>query len=269
LNWLQRTRPCLSYGVARLASNLSAPTYKDAQHANAIANEQREQSFAIRFAPLQRPLRLLAYGDASFCRNNDGTSQGGYAAVLTGSGSAGQQPDACLLEWSSAKIRRICRSTLGAELLVTVGATDAALWLTFLLTEVGLLPMLDSNNGKCLMPGNVMSDAKSVTTALHTSRMPRERNLVPDLQRLRSLQDNGTAAFCHVGTDNMVADALTKPGKDSTVACEALSRLAQQNRLCVPAVHTRPPDIVAVAIDALPDPFVPLICPHFHVPIGL
>eukprot|EP00662_Eupelagonemidae_sp_cell21_P027227 gene27227-6446_t len=106
---------------------------------------------------IKAPLRLVAYGDASFCRNEDGTSQGGYAAVLTSSAGSG----GALLEWSSARIRRICRSTLGAELLVTVGATDAALWLTFMLTEIGLLPLVDQKQGCTLMPGTVMSDAKS------------------------------------------------------------------------------------------------------------
>eukprot|EP00662_Eupelagonemidae_sp_cell21_P057158 gene57158-biopygen73136 len=141
----------MSYAVARLASNLSAPTCKDAQQANEVATQAKEESFVVRFAPLQAPLRLVAYGDASFCRNEDGTSQGGYAAVLTSSAGSG----GALLEWSSARIRRICRSTLGAELLVTVGATDAALWLTFMLTEIGLLPLVDQKQGRTLMPGTV------------------------------------------------------------------------------------------------------------------
>ena len=112
--------------------------------------------------------------------------------------------------------------------------------------------MLKLNDDGLLPRANVVSDAKSVTTALGTSRMSRERNLVPDLQRLRTLRDSGTASFYHVTTHEMVADALTKPARDASVACAALARLAQCNDLTFAAVHLSAGAVTAVAIDAAP-----------------
>ncbi len=101
--------------------------------------------------------------------------------------------------------------------------------------------------------------------------MPREKNLVPDLQRLRALRDSGTAEFSHVPAGRMVADALTKPAKGASVACEALSGLAQYNTT-VPTGH---PSACAVTAVASAEPlmdcgrFIPLYCPHFYVEAGL
>eukprot|EP00662_Eupelagonemidae_sp_cell21_P041368 gene41368-42241_t len=236
LLWLNQTRPCLAFTVARLASYVRAPTYGAARTADAAVAEARASSFALSFCKLGGELQLLVFADASFGRNADGTSQGGYAAVLVPRVPDGAVGDvvsstAVLLEWSSARIRRVCRSTLGAELLVAGGATDASNWLRNMCLEVGLLQASASSS---MPPDYIVSDAKSVTTALDTTRIPRERSLMPDLYRLRQMTAAGEVQLLFVNSGDMVADALTKPAKDSRTSCEALARLATANEVNVP-----------------------------------
>eukprot|EP00662_Eupelagonemidae_sp_cell21_P008894 gene8894-2051_t len=82
LLWLNQTRPCLAFTVARLASCIGAPTYGAARTADAAVSEARASPFALSFRRLGGELQLLVFADASFGRNADGTSQGGYAAML-------------------------------------------------------------------------------------------------------------------------------------------------------------------------------------------
>eukprot|EP00662_Eupelagonemidae_sp_cell21_P023106 gene23106-24922_t len=240
LLWLNQTRPCLAFTVARLASHVMAPTYGAARAAHAAVLEARVSSFALSFCRLDGELQLFVFADASFGRNADGTSQGGYAAVLAPKVPHGASigdvvhSAAVLLEWSSARIRRVCRSTLGAELLVAGGATDASSWLRSMCLEVGLLQTAAASS---IPPDYVISDAKSVTTALDTTNIPRERSLMPDLYRLRQMTSAGEVQLLFVNSGDMVADALTKPAKDSRVACEALARLATTNEVNLPLMQ--------------------------------
>eukprot|EP00664_Eupelagonemidae_sp_cell27_P005745 gene5745-6515_t len=194
LLWLNQTQPCLAFTVARLASYAGAPTYGAARIADTAVSDARASSFELSFCRLHGDLQLFVFADASFGRNADGTSQGGYAAVLVpqvpDGGAVGDvvRSAAMLLEWSSARIRRVCRSTLGAELLVAGGATDASNWLRNMCLEIGLLRTAASTS---MPPDYIVSDAKSVTTALDTTRIPRERSLMPDLYRLRQMTAAG------------------------------------------------------------------------------
>eukprot|EP00662_Eupelagonemidae_sp_cell21_P027878 gene27877-34957_t len=156
---------------------------------------------------------------------------GGYAAVLreVQTGTDGSYRSS-LMEFASNRIYRICHSTEGAELIVTGGATDASCWLKLLLTEIGLLTLTSQWR---VQRDVVVSDARNVTTTLHTSKMPRERNLALDLARMRRLVEDGEAEFLHISTGLQIADALTKPKPND----QLLSRVAMENEIVVPGVQ--------------------------------
>ena len=125
-------------------------------------------------------------------------------------------------------------------------------WLKFFLTELGLVGL--DCRGR-VQRDLILSDAKSVTTTLHTIHMPRERNLSLDLARLRQLVDDGASEFLHVSANLQVADALTKP----SVATHLLRSVAEENVVTLPGLV---PTFVSRTVPPHSD--LPVIAPDFH-----
>eukprot|EP00755_Sulcionema_specki_P031606 Sspe_Gene.96951::Locus_70580_Transcript_1_1_Confidence_1.000_Length_1711::g.96951::m.96951 len=182
---------------------------------NEVIVQCKMRRMRISYPFLRGPKRLAVFADASFGGNPDRTSQGGLAAVLEAGGKG------VLLEWASSKIRRICRSTLGAELLVASAAVDVGRWLQAMLYELGLLEL-----GR----KTVLCDAKSVTDTTGTTHAPREKHLSLDLTGMRRLVEDGEVEFLHIGTGEQVADALTKARASDVL----LPRLSVENVVHLP-----------------------------------
>ena len=76
LNWLQsRTQYAVAYKFSRSASAASAPTIADVKHFNKVVRTVRAQPQRLCFWPLDGPLRLIGYPDASYKNNEDHSSQ--------------------------------------------------------------------------------------------------------------------------------------------------------------------------------------------------
>eukprot|EP00665_Eupelagonemidae_sp_cell47_P007898 gene7899-biopygen10572 len=199
LLWLANSRPDIAFRVSRLASKVASPSNADAQFANSTLQIAKAIPLRLHSPSLKMPLRLVTFPDSSLGGNSDGTSQGGYCTVLTEASpvNAVGEHRALLFDWRSQKLRRVCHSTLSAELLVLCGGVAASSWNTLMLTEMGLLQTPDS----LLQPSLLVTDAKSVQTASGTMNMPRERNLVLDLHRLRQQVESGEVCLRHVSSE--------------------------------------------------------------------
>eukprot|EP00665_Eupelagonemidae_sp_cell47_P017212 gene17212-biopygen821 len=222
-----RTRPDLAYAISRLASAVNAPTVGDARLANKTIARAQASEVVLKFPKLHDDLELLCFADASFGNNEDGTSQGGFAAILREEkcrrGMSNDEHFGLLLDWRSQRMRRIVHSTLGAEAIATGGAADASSWLKLLLTEVGLLHVAKRGADELILqPDWVLTDAMSVREVLETTKVPREKNLLLDVQRMRTLVEDGDLFVTHVPTRYQVADALTKHMTDKLLirACK-------------------------------------------------
>eukprot|EP00666_Eupelagonemidae_sp_cell4sb_P017978 gene17978-biopygen12939 len=145
---------------------VNAPTVGDARMANKTIERARSSHVVLKFPRLHGDLDLLCFADASFGNNQDGTSQGGFAAILRENqcrqGTSQGEHFGLLVDWRSQRMRRIVHSTLGAEAIATGGAADASCWLKLLLTEVGLLPVTKEGAGRLILqPDWVLTDAVS------------------------------------------------------------------------------------------------------------
>eukprot|EP00666_Eupelagonemidae_sp_cell4sb_P017974 gene17974-biopygen30072 len=147
------------------AAVVNAPTAGDARLANATIERAQSSDVVLKFPKLYDDVELLCFADASFGNNADGTSQGGFAAVL--------------------------REKNTRPGMSTGGAADASSWLKLLLTEVGLLPVTKGGASNfILQPDWVLTDAMSVREVLETTKVPREKNLLLDVQRMRTLVED-------------------------------------------------------------------------------
>ena len=169
---------------------------------------------------------ILAWGDSGFANADDSKSQCGVCLGLT------NRPDDvvnecqfqyCLpMEWKSATIKRVVRSTLAAESYAVSESTESAQLLQFLLSEI--LQMSNSapdlraiEQGSVSVPVRALTDSENLSLSIR-----RDAGAVAD-KRLRiviamlrqtvhdvALRGKHSVSIEWVPTHKMVADALTK-----------------------------------------------------------
>ena len=119
-----------------------------------------------------------------------------------------------LLAWQSRRIKRVVNSTLAAECLAAVEASDAAIALNSLLCN-----ML----GRPLFPLSVLSDNKSLVDNVHSTTAVENKRLQIDIGILREdIQQNNIQELRWVETGLNVANSLTKNGCSSTYLLDIL-----------------------------------------------
>ena len=194
--WKGRWRPDAAFVVNIASSETQAPTWEGVRKLNKARRLMKEyRPMRYRLGSGKSKGKIVAYSDASFgdkCR-------GAMVIVVEYDGNT------AILEWCTYKLRRVARSTLGAELVTLGAATAASEWALLMAIEVGIVDVSDG------IPAiHVVTDAKSVQSTIGTTRFPRERNLIVDMARLRESCSQGTLSVEFSPTHLMLADPLTK-----------------------------------------------------------
>ena len=184
------TRPDISQAVGALARYMSKPTTAHWQAAKGVLRYiAGTSSYGITFHGLE----LKAYCDADYAGDTDSRrSTTGYVFTL-GGGAIG---------WSSRLQPTVAASTTEAEYMAAAYAIKEGLWLRTLLTEIGLdintIPIHADNQGAIKLLKNPVFSMRSkhIDVIFHFAR---ERVARKDV------------SFKYISTNQMVADALTKP----------------------------------------------------------
>ena len=120
INWLQsRTQFQCCYKFFRGASTAASPTIGDLKALNKLARQLKSQPVKLQFWPLAELLRIIGFPDASYRKNEDGSSQRGIAVFLLGSRERSTNDGmsyGSLIDYESQKIKRTVLSTTVAEL---------------------------------------------------------------------------------------------------------------------------------------------------------
>ena len=184
------TRPDISQAVGALARYMSSPTTTHWQAAKGVLRYvARTAHYGITFGGLN----LEAYCDADFAGDLDTRrSTTGYVFILGGGA----------ISWSSRLQPTVAASTTEAEYMAAAYAIKEGLWLRTLLSEIGLdastIPIKADNQGAIKLLKNPVFSMRSkhIDIIYHFAR---ERVARKDV------------IFKYIPTDQMVADALTKP----------------------------------------------------------
>ena len=126
LNWMAtQTRPDLSYDVSELSSYLADKKLENIKRVNKTVKKAKKEKSQLVIPDLGNlgNVKIVGYCDASFMNLNDGGSQGGYVIFLKGENGS-YMP----LAWQSKRVRRIVKSTLGAETLAMVDLAEACVF---------------------------------------------------------------------------------------------------------------------------------------------
>ncbi len=196
LQWLQNSRPDLSFGTSVVASGLASPTVGDARRANGvIRNAVRGADSSIRISKLTGDCRIATFVDASFQNRSDRSSQQGLLVTVCDDKASKHS----LVAFKSGKQRRKATSTCGAELLAVRTAVAYSMYARGFLVELGL-----ASNASVV---EVLSDSKDVCRMIRGRKRPVELNLQGDFQLLRTMKN---VTVRHTGGKTNPSDCLTK-----------------------------------------------------------
>ena len=212
INWAtNQSRPDCSFDNCTVANSTKEATVADINRANKILRKLRGQPVDI-FFPTDLNLsscRIVVFSDASHANLPDRGSQGAHVIFL-----CDENGHYSLLAWQSRRIKRVVNSTLAAECLAAVEASDAAIALNHLLCS-----ML----GRSPLPLSVFSDNKSLVDNVHSTTAVDNKRLQIDIGILREdLLQNNINEFRWIETGLNVANSLTKNGCSSTYLFDIL-----------------------------------------------
>ena len=155
---------------------------------------------------------IVCVSDASFGNMPGGRSQSGTLILLADKDLIqGRVGTFALLDWRSGRQKRACRSTFGAETLALSDTADRGDFMRGLLHEilVGGDPRLSEEEG---LPLRWVTDAKDVfdTLTRQGGHSTTEHRLALETGILRELLQRHDCSVHWIGTDQMLADCLTK-----------------------------------------------------------
>ena len=210
LNWAaSQSRPDLSFEVCRLSTSLNKATIDDLLHANKPVRKCKQRSVCLKFQQLQKPFHLVAFCDASHANLKDGSSQGGVIIFLEG-----KDGKIAPISWSLRKIRRVCQSTLAAETMALLEASETCCWISHIINELLKTPLETTE---------IFSDNKSLYETAHSTTAVEEKRLRVDISAIRQSISRKEFTLKWIETKLQLADALTKQGADAARLLETLS----------------------------------------------
>ena len=188
LNWVaSQLRPDLSFEVCRLSTSLNKATIDDLLHANKTVRKCKQRSVCLKFPQLQKPFHLVAFCDASYANLKDRSSQDGVIVYLKG-----KDGKIAPISWSSQKIRRVCRSTLAAETMALLEASETCCWISHIINELLKTPLETTE---------IFTDNKSLYKAAHSTTAVEEKRNCSYLpkylkKRIHSQMDRDKTPTC-------------------------------------------------------------------------
>ena len=174
LNWVaSQSHPDLSFEVCRLSTSLNKATIGDLLHAKKTVQKCKQRSVCLKFPQLQKPFHLVAFCDASYANLKERSSQGGVIMFLKGKGGK-----IAPISWSSRKIRRVCQSTLAAETMALLEASETCCWISHIINELLKTPLETTE---------IFTDNKSFYETAHSTAAVEEKRLRVNIAAIRQI----------------------------------------------------------------------------------
>ena len=164
----------------------------------------------MKFPQLQKSqLHLVALCDASYANLKDGSSQGGVIIFLKG-----KDGKIAPISWSSRKIRRVCRSTLAAETMALLEASETCCWISHIINELLKTPLETTE---------IVADNKSLYEAAHSTTAVEEKRLRVVIAAIHQSISRKEFTLKWIETKLQLVNALIKQGADAARLWETLS----------------------------------------------
>ena len=179
-------------------------------------------SGVITFYPIELEKMVVVTSlDASFAKEEGMKSQSGFISMVC-SDQVLKGPTKCnIVEYQSARISRVVKSTMAAESAALSIALDRQLYLRLLLESYlyGEPPTHEEWRYRLKVPGILVTDARSLYDHINkTGSLPSERQTLIDLLVAKDLVEANAVKVCWVPTTHQLADMFTKIMKLPSIA---------------------------------------------------
>jgi hypothetical protein len=192
------TRPDIAFAVTALSQFSSNPGQV---HWTAVQRLLRYLAGTLHYKLTYGPPRQQAMAFYGYCDSDWGSdidnrrSVTGYVFMLGGSA----------ISWQAKKQHTVALSSVEAEYMASAQAAREAMWCRTMLRELGL-------HGLVTMPTAIYSDSQgSIALSRNPEHHARSKHIDIRHHYIREQVAAGTIELRYVSTDDMVADALTKP----------------------------------------------------------
>ncbi|CAA7024669.1 unnamed protein product [Microthlaspi erraticum] len=210
LMYITSTRPDLMYVVCLLSRYMANPSD---QHMQAAKRVLRYLKGTLGFGVFYKRgavEELTVYTDSDYAGDiDDRRSTSGYAFLLSGGAVA----------WASKKQPVVTLSTTEAEFVAAAYCACQCVWMRRILEEFGL----EQSGSTTIMCDNSSAIKLSKNPVLHG----RSKHIDVRFHFLRDLTKDGVVKLVHCGTNEQIADILTKPLK-----LEVFVRLREKLGVC-------------------------------------
>ena len=196
LMYLTSTRPDLVYSVSLISRYMSRPTELHLQAAKRILRYLKGTfDYGIMYKRMSTN-DLIAYTDSDYAGDlNDRKSTSGYVFLLS-SGA---------VSWLSKKQPIVTLSTTEAEFVAAAGCASQVVWMRRVLDQLGHL----QGRSTIVMCDNSSTIKLSKNPVMHG----RSKHIDVRFHFLRELANDGVIELLHCGSEDQIADVMTKPLK--------------------------------------------------------
>ena len=210
------SRPDISAKVGELQSSVNRATVSELIQANKVLAEAKMHKVSLMVLPIKPELlTFCAFSDASFLSGKQNNAhQGTLIFSTTPELLENRKAIVAPVAWTSKKVPRIVRSTLGAEAAALSNTVDRLMWIRLLWAWIRN-PHCDwAHPEKLLKTENtsaLVTDCKSAYDLLTRTALPQcaeHRTTVECLLIRERLQENCRVRW--VSSQAMLADCLTK-----------------------------------------------------------
>ena len=206
------TRPDCAWTACEISTQFKSATLGALKDSNKLITKLRASEVKILYPKFSSLPSFLIWADASLGNlPNKVDTGGGYIVLLVD-----KEGNSAPIGWVANKIRRKVGSTLSAECLILLQATDHAFYLRGLLSEI-----VNVEASKFRMIA--MTDSKNLVANLNSVHQPKEYRLRFEIAQLQQYISEGLIVK-HVPGCSQLADPLSKRTASSALLLECLTK---------------------------------------------
>jgi hypothetical protein len=229
--WVSVTSPQAMSSASLFQGFLPAPLYEHVLMLNANLAQLKATYVCLTYKAIEKPHRILDIADSSFA-NAAKYSQGGFLVMITHASQECLCGSFVLIDWRSAKSKRVATSTMHSEALAMIGNLESSTFVQSYMLELARpeltgIQLLEPQNFEEMVGIIQCTDCNDLYDTVSAAAQPpsgASKHLQLYIAAVREYKTLGRLRhLCWIDTRDMVANCLTKLEVSGEVPLEKLN----------------------------------------------